>query len=264
MIEAFSYMFKDNKIFQKAGWYFVFLFVSAFLSQYASTLAYNIQDKEVLIQYIIYLLLGFFISLIPIGYFYLCTKALMLQKDNYILPCFNVGKCFLLGLKFFVNIFVQSAIFYLPFILLATIGFAIGISGGKTAMGIMLILLIILMFIYLIALLIYFVILCIYMPALNCIFAKKEWLTSYLRFIKATKLIKQDSGTYFKGVGIYVLLLFAYLLLYGPFSFITTILLGRTILSAFLIALIGSVLSSYLIFVFSYVVVKSVKHESIE
>lgn len=264
MIEAFSYMFKDSKFFQKAGWYFVFLFVSVFLSQYAATLVNNISGTESLIQYIVYLVLGFLINLIPVGYSYLCIKALMMQKDNYILPFFNAGKSFVMGLKFCVNMIIQTGIFYLPFILLVAIGVVIGILGGKTVMAIMAVLFLLLLFIYLIFLIAYFILLCIYMPALSGIFAKTEWLTSFCRFKRATKLIQQDAGTYFKGVGIYVLILIAYLLVYGIFSFITTILLGKTIISALLIALLGSIVSSYLVFVFSYIVVAAIKHETIE
>ena len=261
MIEAFSYMFKDNKFFEKAGLYFLFAFLANFLTQYAQTIAPSVPGETFSIQYIFCVLSGFLLVFIPVGYGYLCIKALMMQKDNYVLPFFNVGKSVIIGLKFLVNMLALTCLFYLPFIILSVILGFLGALGGK---GTFLAVLILLLLIYLLISLVFLLLVFIYTPVFNCLFAKKEWFTAFCRFIKGTNLIKQDAGTYFKGVGIYFLVLVAYMLVYGIFSFITMFLLGKTIISAILISFMTAFLSSYLVFVFSYIVVKAVKHENIE
>ena len=261
MIEAFSYMFKDNKFVQKATVYFIFLFIGNFFAQYTQIIAPQAGQLNNMSQFLICILFAFLIGLIPVGYSYLCVKALMVQKDNYVLPFLNVWKCFVLGLKFMINMIALLFLFYSPFIVLAIIGFVLGMLGGKTAFAIAFVLIFMLYLIFSIA---YLLLILIYTPVFNCIFSKKEWLTSFCRFIKATKLIKQDAGRYFTGIGVYVLTLIVYMIIYGVFSFTVNIVLGTTITSALLISLFTAILSSYLVFVYSYIVVAAVKHEMIE
>ena len=255
MKQAFSYMFKDNMIKQKALTYFGFIFIAQFLTQWADVYAPEVKGAIPPIQYFILFILGFIAMFIPTGYGVSCLKALIEQKENPVLPFVNIKNNFILGFKLTVSVTLLALTFMSIFALGVGISF-IPFAVMQAVSAIFMILMLILS----IPLFIAFV---IYSPALYTIFAKKEWFTSYFRFIKSTKLIGEGVGTYFKGLGLIILVMIAFGIINGIFGMIFDIIFGKSVLFALLFTLITSVFSTYTVYVYAYITSKAVKHECI-
>lgn len=251
MLKAFNYMFKDNKFKQKAFVYFCFVLLANLFTQIGNVYAPIDRNTIAPIQYYILGLLGAITLFIPTGYGISCTKALMEQNDNYILPLLNVKNCFVLGFKLMVSVIFMSIVFGLLYALLMI---PIGILGAfLPSYAYMEIVASILS-------LLFILVIAIYSPAFCAIFAKKEWITTFFRFIRATKLIGKGIGQYFKGTALFIVAM----IILGIINTIIITLLVYTIIGAIIAALIISLISSYTVFVFVYIVAKSIKPECIE
>ena len=113
MIKAFTYMFKDNRFIQKSSIYFLFLLIGTFCTNYANILL-KAGGKPVL--HLVYLA-GIILLLVPYGYVVSCIKALTEQKENFILPMFNV-KTKVLAIVL-LSLVITSAVLLLIFYTLA-------------------------------------------------------------------------------------------------------------------------------------------------
>ena len=251
MKEAFYYMFKDNMFKNKVLMYFVSVLLANFLIQYGNTFAPVDKNVAAPMQYHILNLLGFIALFIPCGYGVMCLRALMEQKENFVLPFLNIKNSFVLGFKLMSGIILLSIAFGLFYLILAIIfGVLAFILKMPTIMSVL----------YMTVLLLFVLLIVIFTPAFSCILAKKEWYTTFFRFIKSAKLIKNDVGNYFKGVGLFIAISILVAIINAPLTF----LLWKNVYGAFLSALIGSLISSYTVFVYAYIFAKTVKHECIE
>lgn len=232
MINAFTYMFNDNKFFQKALFYFIFSFATQFSLESAKVLyARNIFTTAILLYVV-----GIIFSIIVNGYFISCVKALISQNKNYVLPLFNI-KMLLPGVKytlaFFLAVLCLSFVFLLVFIL--------SIFIGKILSS-----LIIIIFVLLLA---------AYFNALAFIFANTEAFTSFLQFEKATNLIKNNMGKYCKGLIIMIIVF----VITEVINYILSAVFKNT--GMFIKILIPTIFTTYTIFIISFVIAKSISSE---
>ena len=234
MIKAFTYMFKDNRFIQKSSIYFLFLLIGTFCTNYANILL-KAGGKPVL--HLVYLA-GIILLLVPYGYVVSCIKALTEQKENFILPMFNVKTNFVIGLKYIIAILLLSLIF----------GFMIGLICGILKAKVLAIVLLSLVITSAVLLLIF------YTLALNWIFANTQAITSFLQFKRAHALISQDYPRYWKGVG----LAFGLNFVLGILLIFVLGLAGKNIVSIFFATLISTFLTSYIVFVNAMINAKSI------
>ena len=255
MKEAFYYMFKDNMIKQKALTYFGFIFIAQFLTQWADVYAPEVKGAIPPIQYFVLFILGFIAMFIPTGYGVSCLKALIEQKENPVLPFVNIKNNFILGFKL-------TASFILLMLSFMSI-FSLGVGISFIPFPVMRAVSAIFMILMLILLIPFFIALVIYSPALYTIFAKREWFTTFFRFIKSTKLIGEGVGTYFKGLGLIILLMIAFGIINSIFGIIFGLIFGKSVIFALLFTLTTSVFSTYTVYLYSYITSRAVKHECI-
>lgn len=249
MEKAFTYMFKDSMIAEKALYYFVIAFGVDYLIKMSVFYANN--DYSWI--YVLLALIFAFILYLPFyGYLISCIKAIMTQSDNIVLPCLNFCKNFILGLKFMLSglivgilFFLISALFlFMPVFLLFVI---------KGALGVIL-------FIFGVLIVLFSIIaLTVYTPAFVCIFAKNEWITSFFRFPRATILIKNAPGQYFISLLVYI----GIAMIAGVADAIASLMTGNIVL---MIAgsLISAAIATIVVFVTSYIVAKCVDSSLIE
>ena len=266
MLEAFSYMFKDNKYINKALIYFVFALLMNFCTIYSQTFSPSCAGGECPVQsdpqVYIWMIAGAVIGLIPLGYQFSCIKALMEQKENYVLPTFNIAKNIWLGFKSLLGSTLLGVIFGLIGIVFAIVfGIIAGLCGHDkaSALGILIVAGIILVALALIAILA----ISIFSIAFTWIFANTGWITSYIRFKRAFQLIKTNPSTYWIAFGLMILIGFVA----GIFGLVGPII-GALTGSKFIASLIGSciiaLLSSYTAFASAFLVAKSIKSLPIE
>ncbi|DAB20935.1 TPA: hypothetical protein CPT94_08860 [Candidatus Gastranaerophilales bacterium HUM_22] len=241
MIKAFTYMFKDNRFIQKSSIYFLFLLIGTFCTNYANILL-KAGGKPVL--HLVYLA-GIILLLVPYGYVVSCIKALTEQKENFILPMFNVKTNFVIGLKYIIAILLLSLIF--GFITVAA-AFMIGLICGILKAKVLAIVLLSLVITSAVLLLIF------YTLALNWIFANTQAITSFLQFKRAHALISQDYPRYWKGVG----LAFGLNFVLGILLIFVLGLAGKNIVSIFFATLMSTFLTSYIVFVNAMINAKSI------
>ena len=250
MKEAFLFMFKDNMLKQKALIYFLFAFIANFLTQWSNLFVPSGRGESAPIQYYILIILACVVSFIPSGYGISCIKSLLEQKENPVLPFLNIKNNFVLGFKFAVNIMLISLVFGLA-ILMLLFPFALIYAFGYKILSIILLFVVVGLFVLFIS---------FYSPVLCCIFAKKEWFTTYFRFIRATKIIKQDFWKYFK----YVMLFIAIMIVISVINYYLMLLINSGIWGAALIAFVIALISSYTVFINAYICARAVNPESIE
>ena len=239
--------------------YFLFAFVANFILQWANTYLPCTPKTLPPVQYYLLLILSTIAMFITQGYHLNCIRAIIEQRKNPILPYMNIKNSFVMGFKFNLSLFIlMLSVFIgiLGIILLCAmiIGFSPLANSQTTFVSTCFALLIILISI------IGFFAFIIYLPALCCMFAKTEMLTTSFRFIRATKLIKQDVGNYFKYVGMFILLTVNLFLI----NFVMMIPLRGNAASSFIITFLTSLIEAYTVFVFAYLIARSVKPECIE
>lgn len=261
MLEAFSYMFKDNKYLNKALIYFIFALLGSFCSIYAQTFSPTCAGGGCPVQtdpqVYLWLILGSIIGIIPLGYQFTCMKALMEQKENYVLPTFNFAKNFWLGFKAYIGSSLMGIIFGLMIIILALIfGIIAGLCGADkaTSLGILIVGGIVIAIIALLSILI----LSILSIAFAWIFANTGWVTSYLRLKRAFLLIKDNPSTYWIAFGFMILIgiFIGILSLVGP---VIGSLSGSKIVASLIGAFFIALASSYTAFASSFLVAKAIK-----
>ena len=187
MEKAFTYMFKDSMLKSKALCYFVLAFGVDYLIKLGN---FYVSKDYSWIYFVCTFLFAFILYLPFYGYLVSCIKAIQEQNDNIVLPFLNFGKSFVFGFKYWlasvliglVYAIVISIFIFIPIFL---------ISVGLKILGIILLIFAIMFSILSILALV------VYSPALMCIFAKTGWITSFFRFIRATKLIINSPAHYF-------------------------------------------------------------------
>ena len=255
MREAFSYMFKDNKYKNKALTYFVFAMIANFCSIYANTFAPSCSGVGCHVEQTIspeaarWLFLGVIISLIPLGYHFSCIKALIEQKENFVLPNFNLIKNFVQGLKYFFNIILAVIVYGLGFAIVAILLAIIASLTGLKVLSLMLLAIISILL---------FAGFSILSLAFFWIFANTGWLTTLFRVQRAYNLVKTNRSTYWLALGLMILLG----IVVGLVSIVAPILgafTGSSIAASLIAAFLISILAAYTTFVSAFIIAKAVK-----
>ncbi len=252
MVNAFNYMFRDNKYAQKA----LTLGFIIFLSQLCLNTAYLYKNCGLNIppsaEYYILNILGSLINTFAVGYGFTCIKALCEQKDNYVLPFINLKHSFLLGLKNCIAVFLFTTI-------LALITFIPLIAGFIFRQSPLIPL--VLMSIILIGSLIYII---SYTLAYTWIFAKTDSMLSYVKIKLATQLIKSNKGSYWKAVGWFALITIAFVILVIIAAGILGIFIKDKVLCGVIMSLLAATISAYISFVGFFITAKAINPETVE
>ncbi len=249
MEKAFTYMLKDSMLKEKALCYFVLAFGVDYLIKLGNFYANNNYS-------LIYIICAFVFALIlyiPFyGYLVACIKAIMEQDDNIVLPLLNFGKTFIFGLKYLLACMIIGLLYAIISVVVIVVPIAL-MSVGYTILGIILFILAILLVIFSI------ITLMVYSPVLVCIFAKTGWMTSFCRFIRATKLIKNTPSQYFISLLVYV----GIAMIVGVIDTIAS-LFAWNIPVMITGSLVSAALATFVVFVTSYIIAKCVDYRLIE
>lgn len=251
---AFSYMFKDNKFWSK----FCVLIVLMFLCYFASLVEFNMPKELVsqswLVLAVLYLV-SFVASIFVYGYTSAGVKSIAEQKENYILPFFNIKTHGILGLK----LFVASLLFSIAIGVVVSILFLIGaiIVGAIAVFNpiisiIATVLAILIMIIFVLALL-------VYMPAFFRMFAMTQDILALFRVKTIIESVHKDANNYFKYIGAYVLAGIPLLIFY-TFSCVLMLLLTKIVSLLLLIFIISTAgIGAYCSMVYMYICAKCIK-----
>lgn len=235
MINAFTYMFYDNKFLQKAIFYFIFCLSTKLCLEFATVFS----EQNIYITAMLLYIVGTIFSIVTNGYFISCVKALISQNKNYVLPVFNM-KSLLQGIKYTISIFLAGlCLFFILFFV-----FILSLFFGKILSG-LIIIIIALTF-------------TAYFNALAFIFANTEAFNSFLQFKKATNLIKNNVGEYIKGLVILMIVL----VITAVLDYILSAVFKNA--GMFLKILIPAIFTTYSIFITSFVIAKSISLEYAE
>ena len=248
MEKAFTYMFRDDRFWQKSGLVFLLYFVS----QYCFGLVQP--ENKVLTVFpnsLFVCVLGLLIFMILSGYSFNIIKLIMDKNDEIVLPEINLANNLIIGLKWILSIFL--------FILAFTGVYIAMILLNAAVKSVFLVVISVVLFI--IALLV----LMIFFPALIAIFAKTEKIFSIFRFGMAKKIIVHNPGSYFTGVG-FILLLGVLLFVIAALCLLPLmfILNKNLVFNLVYTSVIYSLISTYSVYVTSYLYAKMVDTELIE
>ena len=249
MDKAFTYMFKDNMIGKKALSYFLLAFCLDFVLKVAGLYS----NKETTLIYAAYLfVLAIILSFPFYGYAVSCVHSIMEQRDNVVLPFLNYGKNFIQGFKYFIANMLIATLMLSVSCLFIIVPITVSYAGAK-------VLSIILLLLSMLIIILLFIAFLIYILALTCIFAKTENLTSFCRFILATKLIKNAPAQYFISLIIYI----GVGIIIGIVDAIIS-LITFNIAVSLIGSIISGVIATYFLYVSSYIIARSVDHNLIE
>lgn len=262
MCRAFKYMFKSKN-------FLVNYLICSLLSVF--TLLYNSLSNGIVTSWhekvspfmISLLLFSIFVSFVISGYFASVTKYIMEYREDceFKLPSF-CPKNLIDGLKIFVSslllLVICILVYIIPFIfsqyLIKTFAFPIAVNF--------------LAFIPIVVFLIYIILRSI---ALFVIFAKTSDIFSFVRFIKAEKIVKASGSSYIKGVfsvfGVNLLYILTSSIITIIGLYITGILTQGNIHTKILIILtfiLSAFIAAYVTFVNAYIFAKSVNNNAIE
>lgn len=221
MREAFTYMFKDNKLFNKAISIIAYLVVPFILG-----LMYMITNSQFLA--IIAVLAVIFTLFALTGYFISCVKAIALQDLFIVLPNLNPVNNFVSGVK---PLFASAVANIAVSLGCAIIIFLSSLTGNK-------ILIILVSLIFLLFVLIYIFL----MPAFICIFAKTEKFWSYINFKLAFNLVSKNVKKYL----LYVLIYYIPIIIFSILDQMTKQIKDLTLISFFSVYIILCPLFLYL------------------
>ena len=234
MREAFSYMFKDNMIKQKAGIYLVILFISSLLTNYANYMINKNMVKSPSIETIILSLAGFVISLITTGYCVNCIKTIVEQRENIILPFVNIKNNLFLGFKYYISLSLLGLI--MTIVLVSSFFLSKEVAFILTCIT--------------------FIILMLYIMPFMYIFATTGMWSSFLRFKRATIMIAKSKWQYWKNF----LICFGIFILFGIISAVAYKETG--IANVIAGTLIMAIASTYFMYVTSYLTAKAIKTDA--
>lgn len=249
MREAFTYMFKDPGYDKKAITYFVICLCSLALTmspELANITTPNFAEAAKVAKpsnpiFTFLPIIGNFFSLLLAGYHLNCVEAITKQNQNIVLPFFNLATAFVRGIKNVIASLFMTLVLVLLFIPC--------IIGGKIAIAVGTVLLILF--------LLYF------FNALMWIFANEDKLTSYMAWKKAIKLVAQNKGTYFVNWLLLITLTIAGGILSSALMILFNFLLGNAYTAWLATSVESAIIASYVAFVGMYLVAKSIRPDSV-
>lgn len=245
MREAFTYMFKDNKFYQKYFTYLGLAFAAYFLINYAYLFtAEGAQTYTNQISFIPtnpfkswgLLILGLTFKILTAGYFLNTIAAISKQNDNYILPFFNTTNCLTKGLK------LLGALLFIIF----CFTILLFLSAGFKPLTLTLIL-------------IFSIIFC---ASFLWIIANENKYLVLLHIEDAVNYIKKASKNYFK----YLFVFISAFVVSTSLSLLAELFVSKfnaPILEIIAISIIYAIIDAYFIYVYSFLIAKSIKPESV-
>ena len=252
MREAFSYMFKDRAFVQKAA-----LYLCLFLLTYCCIIFSQAKGIP-LIGSIAIFAVGILLCFVLSGYFFSLIRFNIENKENSDIPKINVFENLATGFKWFL----AALIFLVAVIVIVSLFVALVLLLYKSGLK---------MTSFFMFLPVYVIVLgglMIVFPALIGIFAKSGEITSLFRIKKAFEVLCANAKTYFIGYIVYILTATMIYLLNGLFYDFSTAFMGSMMQDPVLFNLVficfNTLLSSYLIFVLSYIFAQMVNVKEIE
>lgn len=238
MKNAFNFMFKDSEIKGKIFIYFIFVFAMNFLTLISD--GSDTQNKIYLTDAILAVLFSFIVN----GYWFSCIKSLREQENS--IPFVNFKKDFVKGAKFTLATLLITMV--LALVIMGLYMCIKSVPENIKTFGAVSLLL------FMTCSVLFFT---VYSLAFSSIFAKDGLITTFFRFKKATHIIKQSGKAYFKGLAMFILINIVSILItaFGAGFF------GTQIIGLGLTALLMSVISSYTVYVTSYILNRSVRIE---
>jgi len=232
MKEAFTYMFKDEKFWQKAFMYFIVIFCVNVLTFYSTSI-----PKTQTVSILVLTLLSHLIMLISLGYAFSCIKYLMRKPEEIVLPSVDLWPNFISGLKYIAGAFLlilAVSVVYVPILL--------------TKLPILNLLFVVLLFAVFGGLYLAFI----------CLFSEKEMITNYFRFPSVLKIVKDNIGKYIGGLAIYIVLGVIIGLINAVIIFGVTLLIKTPLVSSIVAGLFVAAVLTYFVYVSSYIKANSV------
>ena len=139
MREVFYYMFKDNK-FLKKGLLYAFLLALSNTFMILCLSIFTPHCPRCIVSYppLFYILSvsGFLINFITVGYCFKSIKALSEQKEDFLLPDFNIPKSFLNGAKYILGLFLPFISVYVIYIAIDIISTKLGVADNQIILSI--------------------------------------------------------------------------------------------------------------------------------
>ena len=236
MKEAFTYMLKDNKIVQKALTYFGLILISGLCTNFSQFLTPK-HACNISISCLVLGLIGIFLSMITSGYGISCKRAIVEQKENIVLPFLKFGSNLFSGFKFGVAITLL--------VLAITAVIMISAIIGKLLSPVIPVIVIALLCLFIVC----------YAIAFTYIFVTTDSWLSFFKIKQATKIIA--SWQYWKNVLVMMGLSVISAVISSLVSFIfkgaADVIINTTVMS---------IIGSYFVFVFSYLVANCAKQEA--
>ena len=248
MREAFTYMFKDPGIKDKATTYIIICFIAFALtalpeiSQFsgiATTSPYITPVTAPSFELLAFC--GKLLNLVLLGYSFTCVGAIIKQNQNIVLPFLNIWNSFVKGFKF--NI--ATILLILPIIPLT---FIISLLGKNIA--VIFIALIILLFI-------------VYNNAFLWLYANEGKLNTYFEWKKVAQLVRANKKVYFTNFLLLILISFASALCSIVFMLLFNFLVNNVYIAWILTSIEGAIIASYTAFVGMYLVAKSIDPKTV-
>ena len=248
MREAFTYMFKDNCYYKKAGIYLVLNFIANAFIAYAQMKSCTggcplRTTPEVMtntyINTIIFNILGILANMFVIGYFFSCINAIIKQSNNIVLPFFNAGNCFIKGLKFHISTILITLLFFV-------LSIPLNLINSVFAM---------IIFISIIAF--YLVFGCSFFWS----FATDSKILTFFNVKEAFNNVKKASLNYLKNIFLILLVTIISIIFAYSFELLSGFLIQSQLITMLVSTFITAIISAYFGFVSMFLIAKSIKSE---
>lgn len=246
MREAFSYIFKDNCLFQKTWIYITLLAITNILIGISKTGSHIIARPELLstnpTEDILIRLGVVIISMFTTGYFLSAISANIKQKNNILLPRFNAINNFAKGLKFLFAVFLPVLVIS---VILGSLQSIFGSIIPTIFFGIIAIF-------YL-----------IYGGAFVWNFADSNNIFVFFNFRKTVKDVAQNSKRYFKHISLMWLIILSGAVIASVVEFIIGFTLPSDLIAIVLWSIIGAFISAYVALISAFLIGKSLPGDSV-
>lgn len=245
MREAFSYMFKDNCLWQKTWIYITLLAIANILIGISKTGSHIIARPELLstnpTSDTLLSIAVFLIYFITAGYFLSVTEAIIKQNNNILLPKFNTVNNFIKGLKYFFAILLVMLCCLFVMIILKLVFSSLCISILQ------------LLIVGLISL---------YGCAFVWNFANNNSIFSFFEFKKVFKSVANAPLQYFKHIMLLGLIVIVGAILAIIAEFLISFIPSSPI-AIILFSVISAFIDTYIALVSAYLIAKSIKADSV-
>lgn len=248
MREAFTYMFKDPGIKDKATTYIIICFIAFALtalpeiSQFsgiATTSPYITPVTTPSFELLAFC--GKLLNLVLLGYSFTCVGAIIKQNQNIVLPFLNIWNSFVKGFKFNVGIILLL----LPLILLIFL-FSL-LSKFATIIFTILV----------------FLLFIIIGNSFIWTFANENKISIFFDLKRIFRYIAENKKTYFKNLLFIILIGIVSAIISVLFMLLFNLLINNVYLAWILTSLEGAIIATYTFFVSIYLIAKSINPQTV-